>query len=160
MTRVTMLMHSKKLFLSLALGALAGGCLSQPPDNVQPVARIIVNGMPSLVAQSDNPPLILPPMGTITLDGSTSVDPDGVIHDYMWWDTGTPAAMRFPQGSTLAAGAEKFAPDFGTAASASVPATEGAIYSLYVIDDNGEVSEPATVKFRSTPGEVPPDVTE
>ena len=75
MTRVTTLMHSKKPFLSLALGALLGGCLSQPPDNVQPVARIIVNGMDTLVAQSDNPPLILPPMGTIVLDGSTSVRP-------------------------------------------------------------------------------------
>jgi hypothetical protein len=159
MTRRKTLMPSKKPFLSLALGALLGGCLSQPPDNIQPVARIRVNGMDTMVAQSDNPPLILPPMGTVTLDGSTSVDPDGIITHFMWWDTGTPAAMRFPQGSTLAAGAEKFPPDFGIAPSASVPATEGTIYSLYVVDDNNEVSQPATVKFQTMPVEVPPMVT-
>jgi hypothetical protein len=146
MTRVTMLVHSKKLFLIPALSALLGACLAVTPDNVQPVARITVNGM---VAQSGNPPLVLPPMGAVTLDGTTSVDPDGVISEYMWWDTGTPAAMRFPQGSTLATGAERFQPDFGKAPSASVTGTDGTIYSLYVVDDNGEVSEPATVKFRA-----------
>jgi len=159
MTRVKTLMHSKKMFSSFALGALLAGCLSQPPDNIQPVARFTVNGMDTMVAQSDNPPLVLPPMGMVTLEAATSVDPDGVITQYMWWDTGTPAAMRFPEGSTLAAGAQKFQPDFGTGLSASVPATEGTIYSLYVVDDNDEVSEPATVKFRTMPGEVPPDVT-
>jgi hypothetical protein len=146
MTRVKTLMHSKKLFLVLALGALLGACLSQPPDNVQPVARIAVNGM---VAQSGNPPLVLPPTGNVTLDGTGSLDPDGAITEYMWWDTGTPADKRFPAGSMLAAGAEKFQPDFGKMPSASVPGTDGAIYSLYVIDDNGEVSKPATVKFRA-----------
>jgi hypothetical protein len=149
MTRVKTLMHSKKPFLTLALSALLGACLSQPPDNVQPVARIRVNGMDTMVAQSANPPLVLPPMGTVTLDGTTSLDPDGAITQFMWWDTGTPADMRFAQDKTLAAGAAKFQPDFGTAASASVPGTDGTIYSLYVIDDNGEVSEPATVKFRA-----------
>jgi hypothetical protein len=146
MTRVSTLMHSKTPLLSLALGALLGGCLTHTPDNVHPVARIVINGM---VAQSDTPPLILPPMGTVMLDGSSSLDPDGIIMEYQWWDTGTPAEMRFPEGSTLATGAENFQPDFGKAPSASVPGTAGAIYSLYVIDDNGEVSQPATVKFRA-----------
>ncbi len=143
-------MHSRARVSSLALGfgwlATLCGCLSRPPDNIQPVARITVNGM---VAQSGNPPLVLPPGAMVTLDGTTSLDPDGALTAFEWWNTGRDPAERFPPGSTLQAGAMVFRPDLGVGPTVSVPATAGAVYSLYVIDDNGEVSAPATVKFQA-----------
>jgi hypothetical protein len=140
-------MLTKKLSLVLTLGALLGACLSQPPDNLQPIARITIDGMPTAVAQSGAPPLVLPPGAMVTLNGSTSLDQDGVLMAYEWWDTGTPAAERFTGDPVLASGASVFAPDLGMATTASVSGEDGSVYSLYVIDDTGEVSKPATVMF-------------
>jgi hypothetical protein len=91
-----------------------------------------------------------------TLDGSMSSDDDGTIVKYLWLQTDVPANVRNDAGITSMA---TFAGDPPPEQSPQVTLGEGHYqYSLWVTDDEGTISAPATLEFTiETPTTFMPD---
>lgn len=137
------------LALLSALTAVAGcrrdGLVKPPNDLPVATARItMVNGMPADAFTMEGE-IAVPFAGTpvqVTLDGSQSVDDDGAITQYRWF-SGTMAMTRgrlVPEGEQPTWPADEMSP--------TVTLGEGAwSFTLWVVDNDGAISEPATVSI-------------
>jgi hypothetical protein len=148
--------------LILSLSTAAAGCMSIEERNAPPTARIDVemDGVavddPSMIAWSGEPL-------TITLSGESSDDPDGTIREYLWFRTDVPRELRNPTDAGTgtagmgaagmgAAGMDAPAtppfdgdPEPGETTDVSLSAPGTYRFSLWVVDDDDGVSEPASV---------------
>jgi hypothetical protein len=124
-------------------------------ENEPPVAEIqvIVNG--AVFDTKDPIPFAGTPVA-ITLDSSRSNDDDGSIVKYLWLQTDVPPNVRYDAGVM---NLNSFTGDPMPVASPQVMLGEGTYqYSLWVTDNEGVVSEPATVEFTvKTPTNYMPD---
>jgi hypothetical protein len=124
-------------------------------ENEPPVAevQVIVNG--AVVDTKDPIPLGGSPV-VVTLDGSGSSDDDGSIVKYLWLQTDVPANVRYDAGVMNLA---TFTGDPMPVPMPQLSLGEGTYqYSLWVTDNEGVVSEPATVEFTiKTPVNYMPD---
>lgn len=147
----------------VAIVASAAACLPIQTENMAPTAVVnaTIGGKPvRIVANTVKSSLLeIKPAtaGSVTLDGSQSVDPEGERLTLVWWNTGTPRETRFPTtppvagapGAPVDMSKIPTAPDgTGPTFTVTIPATAGTyIYSLYASDTSGNVSIPATVRF-------------
>jgi len=143
----------QQLVLTVLIGLALSGCLRLKVDNKPPIAEIWLNG--AMVSKSGNPAstVTIPYAGapvSLVLDGSKSNDPDGQITSFKWQRTDIPAASRWADGGVPPpdSGLPMFSPteDPPSGNSASLNLDKGkARYSLWVMDNSGAISAPATV---------------
>jgi hypothetical protein len=147
----------QQLVLTVLTGLALSGCLRVKIDNKPPMAEIWLNG--AAVAKSGSPaatvtiPYAGAPVSLVldgSLDGSKSYDPDGVVTSFKWQRTDVPAASRWADGGVPPpdSGLPMFSPteDPPSGNSASLNLDKGkARYSLWVMDNTGTISAPATV---------------
>ena len=147
--------------------ALAG-CLSVTNGNQLPQAEIDVPGVATakgvpVVAKTGDPSIVTGMITfngmpvAVTLDGSKSHDPDGTIQAFTWRRTDFPAASRFADGGMPPpdSGLPVFTgdpPASPTTQSISVMLSAGKYrYTLWVQDNTGVWSAPASVAFTVAP---------
>ena len=143
----------QQLVLTVLVGVALSGCLRLKIDNKPPIAEIWLNG--AAVAKSGSPAatVTIPYMGapvSLVLDGAKSFDPDGQVTSFKWLRTDVPAASRWADGGVPPpdSGLPTFSPSEDPPAgnSASLNLDKGkARYSLWVMDNSGAISAPATV---------------
>jgi len=143
----------QQLVLTVLVGLALSGCLRLHIDNKPPMAEIWLNG--AAVAKSGSPAatVTIPYAGapvSLVLDGSKSSDPDGQVTSFKWQRTDIPAASRWADGGVPPpdSGLPIFSPaeDPPSGNSASLTLDKGkARYSLWVMDNSGTISAPATV---------------
>jgi hypothetical protein len=146
-------------YLALLAPLTLGACSKFEIENAPPVAvaQVLVNGT---AANIEEP---IPFMGAplaITLDGNASTDEDGRVASYRWLQTDVSNIERYAGNGLVDAGTlPPFAGDPPAGPAPSVSLGEGTYqYSLWVTDDEGAVSEPATVEFTiKTPTNYMPD---
>jgi hypothetical protein len=164
---MTMAVRSQIASLALALGltAVASSCREDPlikPANQIPIAdaRVIRDGK-SINERTNGPAALTYPFTgtpvTITLDASNSYDPDGTIATYRWLsgtlagDGGTEGGTPPPNDAGVAHRSTPpgEAPNWpGAVIKPQVELGEGIwSFTLWVIDDGGEISQPDTVKI-------------
>ncbi|HET6337424.1 MAG TPA: hypothetical protein VFG30_29570 [Polyangiales bacterium] len=140
---------------------LLSGCSDLDPLNRPPIAAIrVLSDDEQLVAT--RPVSLGPAPVTITLDARTSSDPDGQISEYRWLRSDVPGPVRYPElalpgeedAGDLPAGTGPNAGDLEPAPNIEVtlPAAGRYRYSLYVRDNEGDVSRPASVTLIVDPG--------
>ena len=136
----------------VALGLGLGGCFKIEGNRI-PVAKVVVRQGDKTIGAMD---MIKLDGGSvkITLDGKGSSDPDGEVVEYEWIRTDVPAAARRADSGV--------APDDDSGVKSTVPRYTGNPepkattdvtltqvgkyrYSLWVTDNDGEVSAPASV---------------
>jgi hypothetical protein len=139
----------------LVFAALSGGCsdnLEIKSTNLKPVAVARVQGEEGLMPS-------LPFTGKLTLDGSGSSDPDGEIRAFRWISA-TPQVEDDAGADALAMhrrwvpnGAAPPWPDDVEQPELTLPAAGTYAFTLWVIDDDGLVSDPSTltVQLQSAP---------
>jgi hypothetical protein len=141
---------------ALAAAVALSGCLRLKIDNKPPIAEIWFNG--ALVAKSGNPvtTTTIPYAGmpvSVVLDGTKSSDPDGQVTSFKWLRTDIPAASRWADGgvpppdSGLPVFHSTDDPPAGTSAQLSLDKGKYR-YSLWVMDNGGLISAPATVTLQ------------
>lgn len=148
----------KVVWCCVALRVL-GACSDFEIENKPPVAavQVLMNGM---VVETNEP---IPFMGapvTLTLDGSGSEDEDGRVVRFEWWKTAVAPVERYAGNGRVDSGVlPPFDGDPMAIRSPSLSLGEGEYqYSLWVTDDEGMISEPATVAFTiKTPVTYVPD---
>lgn len=155
-TRKQTIVHARNLILALGAATSWGGCLQFKVDNKPPVAEVWVNGMS--VAKSGNPltTTTIPFSGSpvaVTLDGSKSSDSDGQVMAFKWVRTDVAAASRWADGGVPPpdSGLPVFHPSDDPPAMPQPQVMLGAgkyRYSLWVTDDHGAISAPATVTLQ------------
>jgi hypothetical protein len=99
---------------------------------------------------------------TVLLDGTLSKDEDGRIVDYRWMAGDIPSSVRYAgNGMVDGGGAGPFTGDPAAGPMAQVALPEGEFkYSLWVLDNDGYASRPATVTATvETPSNYMPDAT-
>jgi hypothetical protein len=131
------------------------GCSRFTVENELPEAKVqlLMNGMP--VNIKDPIPFMGAPL-TFTLDGSMSSDDDGTIVKFLWLDSDAPPSARYDAGIM---DLNTFTGDPMPAPSPQVTLGEGHHqFSLWVTDDEGAISAPATLEFTiETPSVFMPD---
>lgn len=149
-------------FIAGFVAVAVAGCVAMKADNKPPIAQVDISGttapMGVSTAKSGDKTIItatIPFMGApvpVTLDGTKSTDPDGAITTYKWLRTDFPAASRFAgdAGPPPDSGLPMFTGDPPSGPTAStimvtLSAPGKYRYSLWVQDDYGAYSAPATV---------------
>jgi hypothetical protein len=159
-------MNNPMLSLTLLCAALGGACadnLQIEVTNLKPSARARVLGNDSL-----NPSFVLSGATLeLTLDGTGSSDPDGTIRTYRW-ASATPQSEFAPAASATDAddagvtdlsshrrwvpsGAAPDWPEDIAQPMLTLPAAGNYAFTLWVIDDDGLVSDPSTLNVVVTP---------
>lgn len=147
-------MNARKIMTisAVALGLTLGGCF-KIEGNQNPVAKIVVRQGDKTIGAMDTIKLEGGSV-KITLDGKGSSDPDGEVEEYQWMRTDVPASARRADSGV--------APDDDSGVKSTVPRYTGDPegkatvevtltqvgkyrYSLWVTDDDGKVSAPASV---------------
>jgi hypothetical protein len=144
--------RSLTVFSCLALGLAAAGCL-KVESNKPPVAKIVVRQGSDTIAASDSIKFNGAAI-KITLDGKDSSDADGNVVEYLWMRTDVPASARSADSGIAPdedGGVKSIVPPFTgdpepkVAVEVTLKVAGKYRYSLWVTDDDGAVSAPASV---------------
>jgi hypothetical protein len=135
------LMHTNQA-LTLLLAMSIAACTSIDIDNKAPTAKAIatIDGKavdPKMPASYTGQPV------TLTLDGTKSRDSDGRITDFIWMRTDSSLQPDSGVGTAPTEGG----PMNGATTTVTLLAAGDYQFSLWVRDDDGEVSAPSTVKL-------------
>jgi len=143
---------ARNLPLACCLALCLSGCL-KVVSNTPPIAKIVVRQGDTTIASSDTIAFKGDPI-KITLDGQGSSDADGEVVEYAWARTDVPASARASDSGIAEdedGGINTSVPPF-TGDPAPKAVTEVTLkaagkyrFSLWVTDNDGAVSTPASV---------------